>query len=237
MESLQRAFAVVRTTNRLSPKLDIYGTEYHRNEKPIPDETASASATTLENISVRNSISVEDETDWDGVSSRGSSIEKIALQMVPVKMKGEKDSLCGQQLTAAQLSLIYRLMEEFWVIFNDSWQSRSNQYGSTHSGSPSESSSSMLEAPGFAKSNSISSKRPRQSENGDSDIDKSRPSKRKGKEPQGSDPSKVCLRFACPFRKRDSRKYCVQTWRACALTPHRTIARVKYVPLSFSSSH
>jgi hypothetical protein len=34
-------------------------------------------------------------------------------------------------------------------------------------------------------------------------------------------------KFACPYRKRDPRKYCVQHWRSCALTPLDTVARVK----------
>jgi hypothetical protein len=34
-------------------------------------------------------------------------------------------------------------------------------------------------------------------------------------------------KYACPYRKRNPRKYCVQTWRSCALTPLESIARVK----------
>jgi len=34
-------------------------------------------------------------------------------------------------------------------------------------------------------------------------------------------------KFACPYRKHDTRKYCVQHWGPCALTPLDTIARVK----------
>ncbi|KAH8751437.1 hypothetical protein BGZ57DRAFT_735818, partial [Hyaloscypha finlandica] len=33
--------------------------------------------------------------------------------------------------------------------------------------------------------------------------------------------------FACPYRKHNPRKYCVRDWRTCALTPHKTVARVK----------
>lgn len=43
--------------------------------------------------------------------------------------------------------------------------------------------------------------------------------------PQNQDDSS---KFACPYRKRDPRKYCVQHWRSCALTPLETLARVKY---------
>jgi hypothetical protein len=39
------------------------------------------------------------------------------------------------------------------------------------------------------------------------------------------DPDKP--KYACPYRKRDPRKYCLQHWRACALTPQDSVARVK----------
>jgi hypothetical protein len=39
---------------------------------------------------------------------------------------------------------------------------------------------------------------------------------------------KPSVKFACPYRKNNPRKYCVQSnWRPCALTPLETVARVK----------
>jgi hypothetical protein len=35
--------------------------------------------------------------------------------------------------------------------------------------------------------------------------------------------------FACPYRKHNPRRYCVRNWRSCALTPLKTVARVKFV--------
>ncbi|PMD40633.1 hypothetical protein L207DRAFT_459288, partial [Hyaloscypha variabilis F] len=35
------------------------------------------------------------------------------------------------------------------------------------------------------------------------------------------------LLFACPYRKRNPRKYCVRDWGPCALTGHPSISRVK----------
>ena len=43
--------------------------------------------------------------------------------------------------------------------------------------------------------------------------------------PQSTDDS---TKFGCPYRKRDPRKYNVQCWRSCALTPLESVARVKY---------
>jgi hypothetical protein len=36
-------------------------------------------------------------------------------------------------------------------------------------------------------------------------------------------------KFACPYRKHNPQRYCVQYWRPCALTALDTVARVKYV--------
>ena len=38
-------------------------------------------------------------------------------------------------------------------------------------------------------------------------------------------------KFACPYRKSNPQKHCVQDWRPCALTPLDTVARAKYVTL------
>jgi hypothetical protein len=48
----------------------------------------------------------------------------------------------------------------------------------------------------------------------------------------GSDSIELGQRFACPYRKHNPRKYSVQDWRICALTHHKTIARVKYFILA-----
>jgi hypothetical protein len=39
--------------------------------------------------------------------------------------------------------------------------------------------------------------------------------------------AEIPSRFACPYRKHDSRKYCLPHWRSCTLTPLQTVARVK----------
>ncbi|KAG4411122.1 hypothetical protein IFR04_015747 [Cadophora malorum] len=60
----------------------------------------------------------------------------------------------------------------------------------------------------------------------DSDEDKNRKRSRTPKKdvPPGKND---CQKFACPYRKHNPRKYNVQSWRTCALTPHENVARVK----------
>jgi hypothetical protein len=43
----------------------------------------------------------------------------------------------------------------------------------------------------------------------------------------GGKPENPPLKFACPYRKRDPRKYCLSNWRRCALTAHESVSRVK----------
>jgi hypothetical protein len=58
---------------------------------------------------------------------------------------------------------------------------------------------------------------------GDGDDDSSRCKRSRA----GSEQLHLESSFACPYRKRDPRKYSVRDWRSCALTPLHTIARVK----------
>ncbi|KAN0104839.1 hypothetical protein V8E51_010584 [Hyaloscypha variabilis] len=60
-------------------------------------------------------------------------------------------------------------------------------------------------------------------QNGGGDRSPKRP-KKFSSPPQNEDDTN---KFACPYRKRDPRKYCIQHWRPCSLTPLESIARVK----------
>lgn len=51
--------------------------------------------------------------------------------------------------------------------------------------------------------------------------------KRPRKSPSPPKTPEKSTKFACPYRKRDPRKYCVRNWRSCALTPLDNVARVK----------
>lgn len=227
MESLQKTLtAAVHVVECPWLGLDIYGNKSAAGDIYFNvDEMSPSRAHWSSKVSTSDLISVEDETDWDGYESLESAVQKMRLDMDPVEEQGGQDPLVNQRLTTAQRSLVHRLMEEFWVIYTDLWQSENRQHGSTESGSPSGSSGLTLGGIGSPKPGS--SKRLRPSGDEDSENEQNRPSKKKGKEPIRSDSSETPQKFACPFRKRNPRKYCVQTWRTCALTPHTTVARVK----------
>lgn len=81
------------------------------------------------------------------------------------------------------------------------------------------------------QANGQNRKRKRQSQDGNDDDDYDESGDRNPKRPKNlsaNSPAKSDARkFACPYRKHDARKYCVRSWRSCALTPLDTVARVK----------
>lgn len=64
------------------------------------------------------------------------------------------------------------------------------------------------------------------------ESDREEPKRRRIGTLSPSDPTRNTLTFACPYRKHDRRKYCVQNWGPCALTPQKTVARVKLTTAS-----
>lgn len=64
---------------------------------------------------------------------------------------------------------------------------------------------------------------------GDGDGDDRRTPKRPRTISTPSRALKESSKFACPYRKYDPRKYCVQNWRPCALTALDSVSRVKFV--------
>jgi hypothetical protein len=183
-------------------------------------------------VSVGETACSEDETDWDAESSSDYILDQAGLQPQPFGEGRQDSSLLEQQFTSTQLNLIDRLMKEFWIIFDHRWQPQSRQRGDAAASpqSTQPASSSSRKTSDSAWTSSKSAKRARSSQDGESDNDNDRPSKRKEKEPASRRSSEVPVRFACPYRKHNPKKYSVQIWRTCALTPQTTVARVKYDP-------
>lgn len=170
-----------------------------------------------------------DGTDWEADSEIGLTEQgrhdaehtqgSVALQ---------------NQLSQAKTALVDRLMGYFWVTFNQNCGAGTRQHGQDSSQSAS---SSTLQATGsFGSTRGL--KRAR-SDHGDEDDHSE--SNRQGPRriDNGSNSPETTeekRKFACPYRKQNPRKYSVQQWRSCALTPHKTVARVKLV-LIFNVNH
>jgi hypothetical protein len=134
-------------------------------------------------------------------------------------------------LTSAKQQLVKSIMKEFWIIFNQDWAG--NVQKCTGFNSVSETGSSPCSHPnspsrdqGSQKSQKSTKRREEHDPDDDPDDNDQRGSKRFKKGPVDLDRPRY--NFACPYRKHNPRKYCVQsTWRSCALTPLENVARVK----------
>jgi hypothetical protein len=185
----------------------------------------------LKASSFTNSTCSEDQTDWE----EESDIDSAYLDEILERARRKEHTLIGVQLPLVKAELVDRLMTEFWVLFDQNWESKSRQHGTNPaSTAPSISSSSS----GLFLQSSLLSHGKKRSRNNDYDespdeSDRNGP-KRCGITTEFLD-TEEARRFACPYRKHNPRTYCVQDWSSCALTPHKTVARVKSVYDSCSS--
>jgi hypothetical protein len=154
----------------------------------------------------------------------------IVQRDIPDHQRETQEILTAPVLDPMKQALVDRVMGEFWLIFNQRWTSNINQCVSGLAGS-SDGMSSSGPSTGITSSGAFQRKRQRNDEedelgngNDDNNDKKSRQPRR------GPAPPKVLKessRFACPFRKHNSRRYNIYNFRACALSHWETIARVK----------
>ena len=156
----------------------------------------------------------------------------LISETMHTRVSEKQTALLDPVLTPMKRALVDRIMKDFWIIFNQEWSANIHKC----SGSPSTSSStSAIQGAHAVTESSSTNKQKRQRE--DDDDSNSRedgnedPAWRKDCPSETQNKKK---KFACPYRKRDPRKYnyCTRSWRTCALTSFDTIARVKYA-LSF----
>jgi hypothetical protein len=149
----------------------------------------------------------------------------------------ETEVLIRPSLTPMKQALVDSIMREFWTIFNQEWSANirkcADDLSSSTSFSGSESKSTGEKSPGRKDQ-----KRGR-GDDGDDDPDENNGRNPKRQKPNSS-PTKDAdegLKFACPYRKHNPRKYYHgnRSWRSCALTPLENISRVKFVSLSHST--
>jgi len=139
-------------------------------------------------------------------------------------------ALIKPALTPMKQALVDLIMGEFWIIFNQEWTGNIQKRAGASS-TPSPSTTPSSKGSGQKSNSNKDSKRPR--DDNDEGDEHSREDERKGRKRRnnGSCPAERdnSLKYACPYRKHDPRKYCYRDWRSCALTAQETIARVKSV--------
>ena len=177
---------------------------------------------------VEESTSPDSEPDWndDGTTESEESYDSMS--------SGTRDmsdeSLIQPLIVASKQKLIDRLMEHFWVLLEQMQNTNIVGHASDASSAESKIASSSA-APSAELSSLNGSKRTKRRLREDNGTDSEEDEQNKCTPPQGSsavsDPTKCNQGFACPYRKHNPRKYGIDGWRPCALTPHNTIARIK----------
>jgi len=166
----------------------------------------------------------EDEEEFRDMKSGGCFFEdRSILKSGNLGDRGDLKSF----LDRVQAGVVDCLMKDFWGMANQIIKSSVKTHGSPtdSSGRSSETHGSLQQQlQGFTPG-----KRSREEENDEpSEQDGDRGSKKPKSVFTPLDISEERPQFACPYRKHDPRKYNVNEWAACALTPREGVARVKF---------
>ncbi|TVY82020.1 Resistance to glucose repression protein [Lachnellula suecica] len=185
-------------------------------EKDSTDSTATESDLDSDTQSTSDSYNVES----DDTTSEDSGYGYIR----DVNSRRSPTSTVGFLLDPARRDLVDRVMEEFWILFDQGWDSGFTNCASNSSDSSTSASTSTPRT-------SVASpqvQRKRQRINGDDTPEENED--RKSRQPRRAPAPKqeaAAERFACPFRKHDPREYNIYNNRVCALSHWESIARVK----------
>ncbi|KAF7870262.1 hypothetical protein EAF04_004010 [Stromatinia cepivora] len=202
-----------------------------------------------------SSWSSDDDTDLgDDESDREGHTAKMDL---PTKINAsvtENQAPCFDThplFSKLKHELMNPIMLEFWELFigkketirfdnniiqnthiskcNGSKTSSTAEQNTTPTSKTDSSTTSPEKGSETHKGEGRSKTRKRQGEGDDSDNEENqeRNPKRPRNLPTHSRTLDDTRKFACPYRKHDAKKYCVQNWRSCALTPLDSVARVK----------
>jgi hypothetical protein len=210
---------------------NLTGANIHMSDPKLAQNTLQQSKSPSQNSSIADSSFSEDATDWEGseaesyVDQDNPSHNGHVPQYVENQLR-----LCTTNLEPIKRGLLDRLMDYFWIYFNQNWPTDVRQ----HPGAANDCQSASRPPPSSKnKEGKSSGKRNAGRLNGDGGDDENPEgdsnrdlggSSKRLKYTQGGDQSPG---FACPYRKHDPRKYCVSNWRSCALNPQKTVARVK----------
>jgi hypothetical protein len=180
-----------------------------------------------------DSTIVEDLTDWEEDSDGDNYVHQVECDYSALVQRDVEyqSSLIGDSLEPMKRKMVDRLMEEFWIIFHQKWSTDFRKCPSN----PGDSASTSRSTIGFEfGQGTIAGGNPGGGQDGDERDDENFGNDPKdGPGGKGTPPEsppntdQTPTGFACPYRKHNPRKYCVRDWRTCALTPHKTVARVK----------
>jgi hypothetical protein len=171
-----------------------------------------------------NSAYSEDSTDWEGDSDEECLVESpLTRERLESRLRHYQRTMADKRLTPENAELVDNL------IFDQAWQEGSRKCESgtvstfrSRSGSGSSSKAPQLDTPSVA-----TTKRSRDNGEDETQEGSGRGFKRSQQPSEDPDDLEDGRPFACPFRKHNPGKYLVKEWRTCALTPYKTVARLK----------
>jgi hypothetical protein len=137
----------------------------------------------------------------------------------------ETHDITRSVLDPVRENLVDSVMDEFWAIFHQEWESGFNQRNGGSRKSSSGSTTSSSASTEQASTGNAQRKRQRMDSESEKGDDGRGPQSRHQPKPRKA--SNDSVKFACPFRKHDSSTYNIYTHRVCALSNWQTIARVK----------
>jgi hypothetical protein len=207
------------------------------SEKVVDFETvrsnSAGSGSSSKSGFMTDSTVVEDLTDWEEDSDGDNYVHQVECDDSALVQRDVEyqSTLIGDSLEPMKREMVDRLMEEFWIIFHQKWSTDFRKCPSN----PGDSAPTSRSTFGFEfGQGTLAGGNSGGGQNGDERDDENF-----GNDPKGGPGGKgtppefqpntdqTSAGFACPYRKHNPRKYCVRDWRTCALTPHKTVARVK----------
>jgi hypothetical protein len=176
------------------------------------------------------SVSSEAATDWD----EEEMVEEKLISNILVSIFGEQqfspdseaNGMTNPLLVPVKKEVMERIMREFWIIFDQEWAANIQRRGN----SPTNSTGGRtVTTPDQALPNTGANKRKFGADDEwNPDEDDGQGQKRPKKDiPAAMNSPGFKMKLACPYRKHDPRKYCLDGWRTCALASLTTVARVK----------
>jgi len=197
-------------------------------QQPLPISFPSYPTNPLSAGSVDTDLSLEGTSDNQSLDSQDSDNDttpgKERCGKLDANVSSEK--IVTDVLNPTRMALVDRVMEEFWVMFNQGWSFNFTEHANTSSGTSRSSNVSDTNHDTGARQPSRR-KRQREEENpGDQSGDRN--SRTPGKRSSGGKDSEESIKFACPFRKHNPRKYNIYSHRTCTLSHWETIARPKH---------
>jgi hypothetical protein len=178
------------------------------------------------NADVEKELSTEyNSSEYDGTESGSSTYRELSA--LTEEEWDSQDQIISSILDPARRSMVERVMEEFWMIFDRSWDNGFSECAGASSSSSSEPQDGSTDSTTHSFSPFSPRKRQREEEppQDGQGQDSHKTPENTGWEINRDDD----IRFACPYRKHDPRRYNVYSHPVCTISHWGTIARVKYV--------